>query len=84
MRGLKNLSSHRKEELLSESKEIEKVLGSKSRLKSLLKRELQELAREFGDDRRSPIEQVEDSKAFDEEELISTTLSLSLFLKGAG
>ncbi len=60
-----------KEELLSESKEIEKVLGSKSRLKSLLKRELQELAREFGDDRRSPIEQVEDSKAFDEEELIS-------------
>ncbi len=60
-----------KEELLSESKEIEKVLGSKSRLKSLLKRELHELAREFGDDRRSPIEQVEDSKAFDEEELIS-------------
>ena len=60
-----------KEELLSESKEIEKVLGSKSRLKSLLKRELQELAREFGDDRRSPIEQVEDSKAYEEEELIS-------------
>ena len=60
-----------KEELLSESKEIEKVLGSRSRLKSLLKRELQELAREFGDDRRSPIEKVEDSKAYDEEELIS-------------
>ncbi len=40
-------------------------------MRSLLKRELKELAREFGDDRRSPIEQVEDSKAFDEEELIS-------------
>jgi topoisomerase-4 subunit A len=60
-----------KHELSLEAKDIEKTLGSASRLKTLIKNELKEDLEEFGDERNSTLTEVEESKAFDEKELIS-------------
>ena len=43
------------EDLGAEKKEIEKILGSAARLKTLVKKELQEDAERYGDDRRSQL-----------------------------
>ena len=43
------------EDLSAEKKEIEKILGSATRLKTLVKKELQEDAERYGDDRRSQL-----------------------------
>tara|TARA_B100000401_G_scaffold145239_1_gene96491 strand:- start:113 stop:2371 length:2259 start_codon:yes stop_codon:yes gene_type:complete len=56
----------------SERKELEKLLGSKSRLKTLIKKELKADAEIYGDDRNSQIVFREDAEAFDESELISS------------
>ena len=60
------------EELEQEKKELELVLGSAVRLKSMVKKELVAVAEEFGDERRSPIV-VSDvqAKAFSEEDLLT-------------
>lgn len=60
-----------KNELFSEAKDIEKTLGSASRLKTLIKKELKEDLDEFGDERNSSMVEAKESKAFDEKELIS-------------
>ena len=60
-----------KSELSAEAKDIEKTLGSASRLKTLIKKELKEDLEEFGDERNSALTEVEEAKAFDEKELIS-------------
>jgi topoisomerase-4 subunit A len=60
-----------KNELFSEAKDIEKTLGSASRLKTLIKKELKEDLDEFGDKRNSSMVEAKESKAFDEKELIS-------------
>jgi len=60
-----------KNELSQEAKDIEKTLGSSSRLKTLIKKELKEDLEEFGDERNSFLTEAEESKAFDEKELIS-------------
>ena len=60
-----------KNELSQEAKDIEKTLGSSSRLKTLIKKELKEDLEEFGDERNSSLTEAEESKAFDEKELIS-------------
>ena len=57
--------------LASEAKDIEKILNSSSRLKTLIKKELNEDLEEFGDERNSNIVEVEEAKAFDEKDLIS-------------
>ena len=60
-----------KNELSTEAKEIEKILKSTSRLKTLIKKELKKDLDEYGDDRNSNLVEAEDAKAFDEKDLIS-------------
>ncbi len=59
-------------ELAKEKKELESILGSARRLKSLIKKELQDVANEFGDDRRSPIVIRGEAQAFSESDLLSS------------
>ena len=56
----------------SERKALEKLLGSKTRLKTLIKKELKADAEIYGDQRNSPIVTREEASAFDETELISS------------
>jgi topoisomerase-4 subunit A len=60
------------EELEKERKELKKILGSSTLMKELIKDELQADAEKYGDDRRSPIVQREEAKAFSETDLISS------------
>jgi len=57
------------EELDKERQDLEKTLGSKARMKTLVKKELAADAEKYGDDRRSPIEQRDAAEAMDETEL---------------
>ncbi|MFL2705437.1 MAG: DNA topoisomerase IV subunit A [Gammaproteobacteria bacterium] len=59
-------------DLESERGELEKILNSKSRLKTLVKKELTEDVEKYGDSRKSPLVQREEASAFDETELISS------------
>ena len=59
------------EELEKERKEIEKILGSDARLKTLIKKELQQLAEKYGDDRRSPLKERDEAVAFTEDDITS-------------
>jgi len=59
------------DELAKERDGLEEILGSASKLKKLIRTELENIAREYGDDRRSPIVQRGEAKAFSEDELIS-------------
>jgi topoisomerase-4 subunit A len=56
----------------AERKRLEKILGSKTIMKNLIKKELIADAEEYGDDRRSPIVSRLEAKAFSEEDLISS------------
>jgi topoisomerase-4 subunit A len=58
------------EELARERKALEKILGSKARLKRTVRDELIGDAEEFGDPRRSPIVEREAAKAIDQTELL--------------
>ncbi len=61
-----------KDELEAERADIEKILNSKARLKTLIKKELLADAETYGDARRSPLETAtETAAAFSEEEMIS-------------
>lgn len=60
------------EEWMKEKDKIETLLGSERRLKTLVRKELEAAAEEFGDDRRSPIVQREEAKAFSESDLLSS------------
>ena len=51
-------------ELDAERETISKIIASKSRLKTLIKKELLEDAKTFGDDRRSAIVQRDEAKRF--------------------
>ena len=57
------------EELDAERGRLEKILGSKRRLKTLVRKELEADAEEFGDERRSPIVERAAAEAMDESEL---------------
>ena len=70
-------------ELVNEENEIEKILKSKSRLKTLIKNELNELKDAFGEDRKSPIIDSTDAKVFSEEETIVTE-PVTIVLSKAG
>ena len=56
----------------SERKDLEKILSSKARLKTLIKSELNADLDIYGDERNSPIVSREEATAFDETELISS------------
>lgn len=58
------------EKLAAEKKNLELVLSSKARLKTLVKKEIKEAAEEFGDERRSPIVVREEAKALSETDLM--------------
>jgi topoisomerase-4 subunit A len=57
------------EELEKERESLEKTLGSKARMKTLIRKELQSDAEEYGDDRRSLIVERAAAEALDETEL---------------
>ncbi len=59
------------EALAAERDKLEKTLGSKTRLKTLVRKELIADAEEYGDDRRSPIVERGAAQALDETALIS-------------
>lgn len=56
-------------ELLTEQAELEAILDSKTRLKSLIKKELEHDAKHYGDDRRSPLIEREQARALSEADL---------------
>ena len=58
------------EALEKERDSLEKTLGSATRLKNLVRKELKEVAETYGDDRRSPIVEREEAQAFSETELM--------------
>ena len=58
------------EALLEEQQKLETLLSSNRRLKTLVRKELQADAEEFGDPRRSPLVAREAAKALDENQLI--------------
>ena len=72
-----------RDNLVDEQKDIEKILKSKTRLKTLIKNELIEIKNEFGEERRSPIIQESSAKVFSEEETIVTE-PITVVLSKAG
>jgi topoisomerase-4 subunit A len=60
------------DELAKERDQLEQILGSNTKLKNLVKKELQEVAKQYGDARRSPIVVRGEAKAFSEEDLMTT------------
>ena len=76
------------EALAKEAAELEKTLGSKQRMKTLIRKELEADAEEFGDARRSPIVQRDAAQALDEQalapsELITVVLSEKGWIRAA-
>lgn len=66
-----------------EKDDLEKTLGSARRLKTLIKKELQQVVKDFGDDRRSPIVERKDAQAFNEKDLLtSDPITIVLSEKG--
>ena len=70
-------------ELAEEQDDLDKTLGSDARLKTLIKKELESVANDHGDDRRSPIVEREEAKAFSELEL-TTADPLTIVLSEKG
>tara|TARA_B100001027_G_scaffold974_1_gene637 strand:- start:985 stop:3222 length:2238 start_codon:yes stop_codon:yes gene_type:complete len=70
-------------ELVDEQNGIEKILKSKSRLKTLIKKELNEIKELFAEDRKSPIIDSTNAKIFSEEETIVTE-PITIVLSKAG
>ncbi len=60
------------DELVAERAALEKLLSSETRLKTLIKKELTEIAKEYGDDRRSPIVSRKEAQAFSEADLLTS------------
>jgi topoisomerase-4 subunit A len=59
------------DELEAERKRLEDILGSDSRLRQLIKDELKDDAKTYGDERRSPIVERGEAQAFSEKDLLS-------------
>ncbi len=70
-------------ELVNEQDDIKKILKSKSRLKTLIKNELNEIKELFGEERKSPIIDSTNAKIFSEEETIVTE-PITVVLSKAG
>jgi topoisomerase-4 subunit A len=71
------------DELTKERKQLELLLGSETRLKTLIRKELTADAEKFGDDRRSKIVERKASKALDATELLPTE-PLTIVLSESG
>jgi topoisomerase-4 subunit A len=59
------------DDLQTERAQLEKTLGSEARMKTLIKKELQAVAEKYGDERRSPLVERDEAKAFSELELVT-------------
>ena len=59
------------DELEKERQLLEGYLGSDSKLKKLIIKEIEEAINDFGDDRRTPIVERKEAQAFSEEDLLS-------------
>lgn len=59
-------------ELEVERKKLEGILGSDAKMRKLIKKEIEEAAEEYGDERRSPIVEREEAQAFSEKDLLSS------------
>jgi len=75
---LRNLAKLEEMNIKTEQKDLgkerdvlKKTLGSDARLKTLIKKELIEVAEKYGDERRSPLVGREEAKAFSELELVA-------------
>lgn len=87
---LRRLAKLEEIELVTEQKELKKergalvkILGSKARMTTLIKKELLEAAEEFGDERRCELVAVDEAQAFAEEELLSNDpITVVLSAKG--
>lgn len=62
------------DELSAERDSLEKILGSDRRLKTLVRKELEAIAEEFGDARRSTLVQRDEAQAFNAADLLSADL----------
>ena len=60
------------EELDNERKQLELILSSERRLKTLIKKEIIADKEKYGDERRSPIEQRQEARALSETDLMSS------------
>ncbi len=60
------------DELAKERDQLELILGSSNRMKTLVKKELLAAAEEFGDERRSPLKEREEAQAFSEQDLLTS------------
>ena len=60
-----------KGELETEKADLEKTLGSRARMQTLIKKELLAVAEEYGDARRSPLIEAEEAQAFSDEDLLT-------------
>ncbi len=60
------------DELEKERKQLELILSSERRLKTLVKKEIQADVEEFGDDRRSPIKIRQEAQALSETDLMTS------------
>ncbi|WP_101758915.1 DNA topoisomerase IV subunit A [Oceanicoccus sp. KOV_DT_Chl] len=81
---LEEMKIKEEEEALEKEKEnLEQIIGSPRRLKTLVRKELLAAVEEYGDDRRSPIVSREEARAFSEEELMTTEpVTVVLSVKG--
>jgi topoisomerase-4 subunit A len=59
------------DDLEQERDQLQKILGSAARLKTLIKKELLAVAEQYGDDRRSPLVSREEARAFSDLELMT-------------
>ncbi|WP_096085471.1 DNA topoisomerase IV subunit A [Agaribacterium haliotis] len=60
------------EQLSTEKDKLEQILGSARRLKTLIRKELLEVAKDYGDERRSPLVERDEAQAFSETDLLSS------------
>ena len=60
-----------RDKLQAEKAGLEKILNSTNRMRTLIKKELLEAVKEYGDPRRSPLQSVEEAVAFSDEDLVS-------------
>lgn len=71
------------DELTAEKVELEKILNSEARQKTLMKKELTADAKKYGDERSSPLVARQEAKAYQEKDLISTEpITVILSAKG--
>lgn len=71
------------DELTKEKSDLEATLASERRMKTLVRKELEATAKEFGDDRRSPLVERAEAQAFSELELLpSEPVTVVLSEKG--